>query len=70
MQNHFRKIERKNDSIPEALSYDAIAATAYKAPLNAEGIAVLPAEWDDNERTSKSMSEPTANSAEPAPLPE
>lgn len=33
---------------PEALSYDAIAAVAHKAPLNAEGIAVLPAEWDDD----------------------
>lgn len=37
------------DLRPEAPSYDAIAAIAYKAPLNAEGVAVLPAEWDDSD---------------------
>lgn len=37
------------DLRPETLPYDAVAAVAYKAPLNAEGIAVLPAEWDDDE---------------------
>lgn len=31
-------------------SYDAIAAIAYKSELNAEGVAVLPADWDDDER--------------------
>lgn len=28
---------------------DKIAGRAYKAPLNAEGIPVLPADWDDDE---------------------
>jgi DNA-damage-inducible protein J len=37
------------DLRPEAPSYDALAAMAHKAPLNAEGIAVLPAEWDDGD---------------------
>lgn len=36
------------DLRPEAPSYDALAAMAYKAPLNAEGVAVLPADWDDD----------------------
>ena len=34
---------------PEVPSYDAVAAMAYRAPLNSEGIAVLPADWDDDE---------------------
>ena len=34
---------------PEAPSYDAIAAIAYKPKLNAEGVAVLPTEWDDGD---------------------
>lgn len=33
----------------EAPSYDRIAAHAYKAPLNAEGVPVLPADWDDDD---------------------
>lgn len=37
------------DMRPEAPSYDQLAARAYKAPLNADGVAVLPAEWDDDE---------------------
>lgn len=37
------------DLRPETISYDALAAKAYKAPLNAEGVAVLPAEWDDGD---------------------
>lgn len=37
------------DLRPEAPSYDAIAAVAYRAPLNAEGVAALPAEWDDGD---------------------
>lgn len=34
---------------PDAPSYDSLAAIAYKAPLNDEGVAVLPAEWDDDD---------------------
>ncbi len=34
---------------PETPSYDQIATLAYKAPFNAEGIAVLPADWDDGD---------------------
>lgn len=34
---------------PEPPSYEALSARAYKAPLNADGVAVLPAEWDDDE---------------------
>lgn len=37
------------DLRPEPLSYDAVAALAYKAPVNDEGIVVLPADWDDDE---------------------
>ena len=37
------------DLRPETPPYDAIAAMAYKAPLNVEGVAVLPAEWDDGD---------------------
>ncbi len=37
------------DLRPDAPTYDAIAAVAYKPELNAEGVAVLPAEWDDGE---------------------
>ncbi len=33
----------------EQPSYDALSAVAYKAPLNANGVAVLPADWDDDE---------------------
>lgn len=32
---------------PEEPTYEDIAAFAYKAPLNSNGIAVLPADWDD-----------------------
>lgn len=32
---------------PELPSYDQVAALAYKAPINSEGVAVLPADWDD-----------------------
>lgn len=31
----------------EEPTYEDIAALAYKAPLNSDGIAVLPADWDD-----------------------
>lgn len=34
---------------PDTPSYKKIAAKAYKAPLNSEGIPVLPSEWDDDE---------------------
>jgi DNA-damage-inducible protein J len=37
------------DLRPEAPSFDAIAAKAYKPKLDAEGIAVRPAEWDDGD---------------------
>lgn len=37
------------DLRPEVPSYDTIAAVAYRAPLNAEGVAVLPAKWDDGD---------------------
>ena len=37
------------DLRPEVPSYDTIAAVAYRAPLNAEGVAVLPAEWNDGD---------------------
>lgn len=32
---------------PESPSYDQVAALAYKPPINSEGVAVLPADWDD-----------------------
>lgn len=32
---------------PKEPTYEDIAAFAYKAPLNSNGIAVLPADWDD-----------------------
>lgn len=31
----------------EEPTYEDIAAFTYKAPLNPDGIAVLPADWDD-----------------------
>ena len=37
------------DLRPEAPSYNTIAARAYTAPLNDDGIPVLPAEWDEHE---------------------
>lgn len=37
------------DLRPEVPSYDTIAAVSYRAPLNVEGVAVLPAEWDDGD---------------------
>ena len=37
------------DLRPEVPSYDTIAAVAYRAPLNAEGVAALPEEWDDGD---------------------
>ena len=35
------------DIRPEEPTCEDIAAFAYKAPLNSDGIAVLPADWDD-----------------------
>lgn len=35
------------DMSPEEPTYEEIAALAYKAPLNSDGIAVLPVDWDD-----------------------
>ncbi len=37
------------DLRPEVPSFDAIAAIAYKPEMSAEGIAVLPADWDDGD---------------------
>ena len=34
---------------PEPPSYESLAAMAHKAELNADGVAVLPADWDDGE---------------------
>ncbi|WP_321971290.1 type II toxin-antitoxin system RelB/DinJ family antitoxin [Paratractidigestivibacter sp.] len=34
---------------PDAPSYDSLATRAYKAPLNDEGVPVLPADWDDDD---------------------
>ena len=34
---------------PETPSYESLAAMAHKAKLNADGVAVLPADWDDGE---------------------
>ena len=33
----------------EMPSYERIAAHAYKAPIGSDGIAVLPADWDEDE---------------------
>ncbi|NLH91566.1 MAG: translation repressor RelB [Atopobium sp.] len=33
----------------ETPSYDRIAAHAYKASLNDEGVPILPADWDDDD---------------------
>lgn len=33
----------------ESVPYERIQRLAYKAPLDDEGIAVLPADWDDDE---------------------
>lgn len=33
----------------EGPDYEALAPIAYKVPLNSEGVAVLPADWDDGE---------------------
>lgn len=30
-------------------SFEALSARAYHAPLNAEGVVVLPADWDDDD---------------------
>lgn len=34
---------------PSALSYDELACIAYHAPVDSEGVASLPADWDDDE---------------------
>ncbi len=33
----------------EKLSFEALSSKAYQAKINSEGIAVLPADWDDDE---------------------
>lgn len=35
----------------ESLAYDKMVVHAYKAPLNADGVAILPADWDDDDAT-------------------
>lgn len=35
------------DMHPKEPTYEDIVAFAYKAPLNSDGIAVLPADWDE-----------------------
>ena len=35
------------DMRTETPSYARLAARTYKAPLNDDGVAILPAEWDD-----------------------
>ena len=37
------------DMRAEVPSYDRLAARAYRAPLNEDGIAVLPADWNDDD---------------------
>lgn len=37
------------DLRPEPSSYKALAATAYKAPVNTDGVAMLPVDWDDGD---------------------
>ena len=37
------------DMKTEAPSYDRLAARAHKAPINADGVAVLPSEWADDD---------------------
>ena len=32
---------------PEEPTYEGIVAFAHRAPLNSDGIAVLPADWDE-----------------------
>lgn len=34
--------------------YEKLASKAYHAPLNSDGIAVLPADWDDDEQVGTS----------------
>ena len=34
---------------PEVPSYETLAAKAYKVEFDEDGVAVLPAEWDDDE---------------------
>lgn len=33
----------------EPLSYERVAGMAYKAPLDENGVATLPADWDDGD---------------------
>lgn len=37
------------DMRAEHLNYAELSVLAYKPPINKEGIAILPAEWDDDE---------------------
>lgn len=40
----------------ESLDYDKMIAHAYKAPLNADGVAILPVDWDDDDATQPDSS--------------
>jgi DNA-damage-inducible protein J len=33
----------------ETINYDAISTIAYKAPLDSNGVAILPSDWDDDD---------------------
>lgn len=35
---------------PKMPSLEKIKARSYKAPLNAEGVPILPADWDDDDK--------------------
>ncbi len=37
------------DMRSDKLSYENLSSLAYKAPVDAKGIAVLPTDWDDDE---------------------
>ena len=39
----------RREPAPTTLNYAALSSIAYKAPLNEEGVPILPAEWADDE---------------------
>lgn len=47
MRSHLRNIIL--DLRSETPAYEAISVIAYKSKMNADGVLVLPAEWDDDE---------------------
>ncbi len=42
--------EPANEERPEPLPYEVLEKLAYKAPLDENGVAILPADWDDEEK--------------------